>query len=72
MSKQLEKCKECGDRHNPERPHCPVCGEAMVREQKAGIPGWGCGKWSGSGCYYRRMVVGGPSTWISDNPSRQE
>lgn len=48
----MERCKVCREKHNPERPHCPRCGLAMVKQQRDRIFGWGCGnQWHG-GCSF--------------------
>lgn len=51
-------CEQCGEKHNPERPHCPKCGQAMVRQEKDRVIGWGCGNQWQSGCGF----------WIPRNP----
>ena len=48
----MEGCKVCREKHNPERPHCPQCGLAMVQQQRDRIFGWGCGNQWHSGCYF--------------------
>lgn len=55
MTKQ---CEECGKNHNPERPHCPSCGQAMVYQDRDCVVGWGCGNQWRSGCGF----------WIPRNP----
>ena len=54
----VKQCKECGERHNTERSHCPKCGRAMVRQDRDRIYGWGCGNQWHIGC----------SFWIPNDP----
>lgn len=57
-----ELCKMCQKRHNPDRPHCPNCGQAMVQQQKNRIFGWGCGNQWHNGCCF----------WMPDEPRRSK
>lgn len=60
MALKIECCKECMRRHDPNRPHCPVCGKAMVSQDRDCIWGWGCGNRYTSGCYF----------WMPRDPRR--
>jgi len=59
MKATVKQCEECGKRHNPERPHCPQCGQAMSQHQQDRIFGWGCWPF---GCGF----------WIPDDPRRSK
>lgn len=58
MKHVTKQCNECGKNHNPERPHCPKCGGAMVHQERDRIYGWGCGNQWYNGC----------GLWIPNNP----
>ena len=58
----FKECKECGKKHNPARPHCPQCGQAMSHQERDRIFGWGCGTPWTTGCGF----------WIPNDPRQSK